>query len=37
MRLNEDGSIYYYGLNAFFLHIGAMIILCGAIQLTRSY
>jgi hypothetical protein len=35
--LNADGSIYYYGLNALFLHIGLMIILPGMIQLTRAF
>jgi hypothetical protein len=37
MRLNEDGSIYYYSLNTFFLHIGVTLILSGLIQLSRAY
>jgi hypothetical protein len=37
IRLNADGSTYYYDLNAFLLHIGSMIIFSGIIQLTRSY
>jgi hypothetical protein len=37
IRLNADGSTYYYDLNAFLLHISSMIIFAGMIQLTRSY
>ena len=37
MRLNEDGSIYYYSLNTFFLHVGVILILSGLIQLSRAY
>ncbi|MCW3462508.1 7TM diverse intracellular signaling domain-containing protein [Chitinophaga nivalis] len=37
IRLNEDGSAYTYDLNAFFLHMGMLIILFGIIQLTRLY
>jgi hypothetical protein len=37
IRSNPDGSIYHYDLNAFLLHIGALIIFSGIIQLTRSY
>lgn len=37
IKLNADGSIYYYDLNAFLLHIGSMVIFSGIIQLTRSY
>jgi DNA-binding CsgD family transcriptional regulator len=35
--LNPDGSIYAYDFNAFFLHIASMIIIGGAVQLTRIY
>nr|WP_276611842.1 7TM diverse intracellular signaling domain-containing protein [Chitinophaga oryziterrae] len=37
IRLNADGSTYYYDLNAFLLHISSTIIFAGMIQLTRSY
>jgi hypothetical protein len=37
IRLNEDGSIFYYGLNALFLHIGLAVLIPGMIQLTRSF
>lgn len=37
MRLNADGSIYYYSLNTFFLHLGVTLILSGLIQLSRAY
>lgn len=36
-RLNEDGSIYCYSLNTFFLHMGVVLILSGLIQLSRAY
>lgn len=37
IRLNPDGSVFYYGLNAFFLHIGLAVLIPGLIQLTRAF
>lgn len=37
LRLTPSGSVYHYDLNAFFLHIGCIIMLSGILQLTRSY
>ncbi|SFN92886.1 7TMR-DISM extracellular 2 [Chitinophaga sp. YR627] len=35
--LNAEGSVYDYTINTFFLHIGAVIVMVGVLQLTRSY
>lgn len=37
VRLNPDGTVYAYDLNAFFLHIASIIIISGTVQLTRIY
>lgn len=37
VRLQPDGAVYAYDLNAFLLHIGAVIIIGGILQLTRVY
>lgn len=37
VRLNPDGTVYAYDLNAFFLHVASAIIVSGAVQLTRIY
>lgn len=37
VRLNTDGSMYCYDLNAFLLHTGAMIIVISMMQLCRFY
>lgn len=37
IRVQPDGSVYAYDLNAFLLHIGAAIIIGGMLQLTRVY
>ena len=35
--LNADGTVYLYNLNTFLLHLGAVLVLSGSLQLTRSY
>lgn len=37
VRQNPDGTMYYYDINAFLLHIGAAVILASTLQLTRCY
>ncbi|SEW13269.1 7TM-DISM domain-containing protein [Chitinophaga arvensicola] len=37
IRLEPDGSVYTYDLNAFLLHFGAIIIIGGMLQLSRLY
>jgi DNA-binding CsgD family transcriptional regulator len=37
VRLNADGTVYAYDTNAFFLHIASIIIISGAVLLTRIY